>query len=247
FGTIHALPAGTVWFDRPIAAALAGSDELVTEIDLADTESLRAGFAQKSLLPAGQNLRDLMPAEDRAPYEKAMAVLGLPPAAFDRYKPGYAGLMLSMLPVLQQGYSPEDGVEPVLAAHRGAQTRTGALETAAFQLNLFDSMPMAEQLSYLRSTVEASPEMADMLGKMVVEWLDGDADELANLINEQDDDPALLERLLYSRNRTWAGWIARRLDRPGTVFVAVGAGHLAGPGSVQDVLARRGIASSRVQ
>ena len=61
------------------------------------------------------------------------------------------------------------------------------------------------------------------------------------------DDPVLAERLLYRRNANWARWIDERLDRPGTVFLAVGAGHLAGTQSVQDKLAELGIATARVQ
>jgi uncharacterized protein len=56
-----------------------------------------------------------------------------------------------------------------------------------------------------------------------------------------------MELLLTNRNRAWAEWIAARLDKPGVVFMAVGAGHLAGEQSVQAQLAARGIASSRVQ
>ena len=52
-------------------------------------------------------------------------------------------------------------------------------------------------------------------------------------------DPVLRERLLTSRNANWAGWIEQRLEQPGTVFIAVGAGHLAGEGSVQDHLRER--------
>jgi uncharacterized protein YbaP (TraB family) len=83
---------------------------------------------------------------------------------------------------------------------------------------------------------------------MVKAWSEGDADRLAALMNESmKDDPALAERLLYARNRNWAQWIDDRLDQPGTVFMAVGAGHLAGKESVQDALATRGIQSVRVQ
>ena len=49
------------------------------------------------------------------------------------------------------------------------------------------------------------------------------------------------------RNERWAEWVARRLETPGTVFVAVGAGHLAGEVSVQAMLAERGLATERVQ
>jgi uncharacterized protein YbaP (TraB family) len=41
--------------------------------------------------------------------------------------------------------------------------------------------------------------------------------------------------------------VRERLHKPGTVFVAVGAGHLAGKGSVQAQLAAAGISAQRVQ
>jgi hypothetical protein len=53
--------------------------------------------------------------------------------------------------------------------------------------------------------------------------------------------------LLTRRNARWAEWIDARLDRPGTVFLAVGAGHLAGRDSVQAMLEKRGIKAKRVQ
>ena len=82
---------------------------------------------------------------------------------------------------------------------------------------------------------------------MVAEWKRGNPDKLADLINEQEDDPALMEALLVNRNRIWADWIKARMDKPGTVFIAVGAGHLAGRDSVQDFLTAKGFAITRVQ
>jgi uncharacterized protein len=49
------------------------------------------------------------------------------------------------------------------------------------------------------------------------------------------------------RNAAWAEWVDRRMDQPGTVLVAVGAGHLAGEDSVQRMLADRGLQATRVQ
>jgi uncharacterized protein YbaP (TraB family) len=37
------------------------------------------------------------------------------------------------------------------------------------------------------------------------------------------------------------------MEQPGTVFMAVGAGHLAGKDSVQDLLAKKGIKSEKVK
>ena len=66
-------------------------------------------------------------------------------------------------------------------------------------------------------------------------------------MNAEESDAGLTELLLTQRNKAWADWIKARLDKPGTVFMAVGAGHLAGPGSVQDQLSARGLAATRLQ
>ena len=58
--------------------------------------------------------------------------------------------------------------------------------------------------------------------------------------------PESYRRLFAERNARWAGWIAQRLQHPGTVFVAVGAGHLAGRDSVQLKLAQAGVRSARI-
>ena len=52
---------------------------------------------------------------------------------------------------------------------------------------------------------------------------------------------------MKKRNAAWAEWVAKRLGQPGTIMVAVGAGHLAGKDSVQRLLQARGVRATRVQ
>jgi hypothetical protein len=52
--------------------------------------------------------------------------------------------------------------------------------------------------------------------------------------------------LRTNRNRDWTAWLIERLEKPGTVLFAVGAGHLAGPESVQQMLATRGLEAQRI-
>jgi uncharacterized protein YbaP (TraB family) len=58
--------------------------------------------------------------------------------------------------------------------------------------------------------------------------------------------PPLYEALITRRNRNFAAWLAQRLDRPGTVLFAIGAGHLAGRVSVQSMLESRGLHVQRI-
>ena len=75
------------------------------------------------------------------------------------------------------------------------------------------------------------------MDKMVDDWSRGDPDALAREMNKGlKDSPEVAKALLTDRNKQWAGWIAERMRTPGTVFIAVGAGHLAGANSVQEQL-----------
>jgi uncharacterized protein YbaP (TraB family) len=248
FGTVHILPKEVVWYDREIADALTSADTFVSEIpmDPASEAAMQQMAMSKAMLPAGTTLRSLLTEEQTAAYEAALGGLGVPPVAFDQMKPWMAGLTVSMLPLLQQGYSPESGVEKVLLGKVG-DARQDALETVEFQLGIFDSLPQDAQIAYLMEAVDDVDEAKSFLDSMVTEWAEGDADGLAALMNEGMDDPVLAEKLLFQRNANWAEWIETRLATPGTVFIAVGAGHLAGEKSVQDYLAKREITVERIQ
>ncbi len=248
FGTIHLLPKGIEWYDGKLATAFEQSKELVTEIpETSDGQTMNV-MLKYGMLPAGQTLRAQMSADERTKYEGAMTGLGLPPGAFDRYKPWFAAVALAVLPLQKAGYSMENGIENQLDKRNKAlgRPRTG-LETLDFQLGIFDGFSPEVQKTYLFSVIDALPTITTDIDKMVQSWSKGDVDALAALLNDDSDDPAIYDALLVQRNKNWAVWIDDRLDQPGAVFIAVGAGHLGGKDSVQTLLGKRGIKVTRVQ
>jgi uncharacterized protein YbaP (TraB family) len=248
FGTVHMLPMEVDWYKDDIAAALTASDTLVTEIpmDMGSEARMQQVAMQKAMLPEGTTLRSLLSEDQVAAYEGALGDLSLPAAAFDRLEPWMVGLTLTTLPLLKEGYSPDSGVEKVLLSKIGEKPQD-ALETVEFQLGIFDSLPQEKQIDFMMEAVGDIDEAKTMLDKMVAEWIEGDADGLADLMNEGLEDAEIAEALLYSRNANWTDWIDTRLDEPGTVFIAVGAGHLAGAKSVQQMLAERDVPVERVR
>ena len=83
---------------------------------------------------------------------------------------------------------------------------------------------------------------------MLAAWTRGDEKAIAKTFDGADElTPRLRAVLLDQRNASWATWLAERLARPGTILVAVGAGHLAGKDSVQAKLGERGLKVTRVQ
>ncbi|WP_198045726.1 TraB/GumN family protein [Novosphingobium aquimarinum] len=248
FGTVHILPPDIDWFNGPVAEAFDHSDQLVTEIIDPGPARMSALITEKATRLPGSTLRDTLEPEDRAEYEAALTDLAVPVTAFDRFEAWYAAVGLSTLPLMQLGYATDNGVEKALVARgdKRAMAHIG-LETPDYQIGLFDTLPEPTQERYLASVLDQLPTIKTDLAAMVDSWKKGDADELAALINDAESDAELLEILLIRRNRAWAGWIGKRLEQPGTVFIAVGAGHLAGVGSVQDQLAATGIEAKRVQ
>jgi uncharacterized protein YbaP (TraB family) len=247
FGTVHALPDGTEWFKPHVKAAFEASDELVTEISMQDLDAVGSAMADKAYLPAGENLRDLLGKDDREAFEAGLVSLGIPVTTFDRYKPWSAAFYLSLLPVQTAGFDPNQGVDVKLTQMAAPGMKHTALETAAFQIGLFDSLPDEVQREYLREVIKSIPDIGSQIRQIAASWVKGDTQELARIYEGDDTDPVLHQRLIVDRNVTWAGWIKQRLDQPGTVFVAVGAGHLVGAGDVQDQLKKLGVKSARVR
>jgi uncharacterized protein YbaP (TraB family) len=249
FGTIHILKPGLSWFDEEIKAAFDKSDELVTEIINDDPEAIRAKSMALGVNAAGPGLSEKLADKDRAAYQAAMKELGLPVEAFERLDPWMASMVLAMLPLVKRGYDPNAGADKVLEASAIAERKQrSALETIDEQLSIFDSMPAESQIALLNAMVAELPKVETMIAEMVGSWATGKPDELAALMNRSDSmTPELNKLLLTDRNARWAEKLDARMDRPGTVFVAVGAGHLAGKDSVQDMLKARGFKVERVE
>jgi len=158
-------------------------------------------------------------------------------------------MTLSIAPLQKLGYDPQSGAERTITdAAKAANKELVGLETAEQQLGYFDTMPADLQVKYLVSTVNEYKNVGPLLDKMVAKWSAGDPDGLGATMNEEmRKTPEIGKLLLTDRNVRWADWISARMAKPGTVFVAVGAGHLAGPDSVQAYLAKHNLKAERIQ
>ena len=166
----------------------------------------------------------------------------------DAVEPWLVAIHLSIAPLEELGYRQDIGVEKTLetAAH-GAGKAVIGLETVQQQLGFFDQLPPKVQVAYLATTVDELPKAEKEFAALMRHWLRGEPDKLARLMDDSiRSTPELAKPLLFDRNARWADWIAHRLDQPGSVFVAVGAGHLAGKGSVIDLLQGRGLTARRL-
>lgn len=247
FGTVHLLRPDLEWQSDAFEAAFDGADTLVLEVDVkseAAQARLMTDFMMRGLYEDGRTLRSVLTPADQLVIEAALDSVGLPLDAVNAFKPWLAAVNLSTMKLQADGYQADAGVETLLDAEaRAAGKRFAFLEDISDQAEAFDGLSEDAQIDFLYQTallIEDSPRMLDLL---VAEWADGDMDGIATLVASPDasglGDEAY-EAILVRRNARWVPQIEAMLDRPGQIFIAVGAGHLAGPDSVITMLRQRG-------
>jgi uncharacterized protein YbaP (TraB family) len=250
FGSVHWLKPNFGWFDDQVRAAFDRADTLVLEtppVPPAEAQRTQDAIGKTS---DGPTLPDRLPDAYRPKLAAALAELGYPAGAFDRVKPWLAATTLSVLPLKRRGYDAAAGVEAVLtkAAQAAGKPITG-LEPRIQQLGYFDTLPEDAQMAMLKRQLDNMDTTGDSTDAVLTAWTAGDAAALGRIIDadQRASSAAFGKAILTDRNRRWAGWIAERMKRPGTVFMAVGVGHLAGRDTVQRALAERGLVARRVR
>ncbi|HJQ18171.1 MAG TPA: TraB/GumN family protein [Allosphingosinicella sp.] len=248
FGTFHLLDGKSEWFNDEVKTAFDAAQEVDLEVVMPDNPAdLQPLIMKYALDTSGKKLSDRLSPEAKKTLDAQIAAAGLPPGALEMFKPWFAAVTLTSLQAQKLGLNGDNGPEAVLTkAARAAGKPVRQLESVEQQLAMLDALPEAEQVKFLEETLKESEALDQELPKLIKAWSDGDSVKLAALLNEGlGDDPLLYKALLSDRNARWADWTVARLAKPGTVLVAVGAGHLAGKDSVLDTLAKRGIKSER--
>lgn len=248
FGTIHVLPAGIQWLDGPVRQAFDAADTLVLEVVTGDRGEMAKALQSLAVDADGPPLSQKLDAATLARYRALLGSLSISPDTLESFHPWYAAVFLSVAPLQKLGYSTEAGVEDVLKrAATDSAKRVQAFETVDQQLGYFAALPEPVQLRYLSITIDEASKAEDEINRMTRDWSAGRVESLGQELNASLDRlPEVAEALLFKRNERWATWITERMRYPGTVFIAVGAGHLVGDRSVQAELAKQGLHARRI-
>lgn len=228
FGTFHALDGSTNWFKDGVKSAFQASDQLVLETVLPKPGAFSI---PRTAVPA----------------RHLTAGAGLaPPASFA------ASTQMVMNAGRRRGMSAAQGADAALRlAAEGSGKPVAGLESFEFQINMFSSLrppTSAQQPTPAQAQDPASmAALSAALAQLQDAWVRGDMTTFVPMLEQMRlQSPEAYRTMFAERNARWASWIAGRLDQPGTVFVAVGAGHLAGSDSVQSQLAAIGVGSYRI-
>ena len=221
FGTFHALDGRSQWFGKHVRDAFEQSDELVLE----------------TLVPEGPQ-----PAQSMAPTSlRARSVI--PSASF------LATTRMAINAGRSQGMQVGNGADMVLRHVAEAEGKpVEGLETLQLQIDMFSRLPAtpAPRAGQPVATDGSMDGLSKAMGDMQAAWKRGDQSVFVRMLGQlQQASPDTYRMMFTERNERWADWVRARMQTPGTVFVAVGAGHLAGPDSLLVKLAARGIPSQR--
>lgn len=243
YGTIHLRKAGSAWGGPTAERALAEAQEVWTEIDMDPAkEGAMQGLVVRYGIDAARPLSSKVTPARWTQIQTAAASFGLPAANLEPMKPWLASLTFSVMPMMKAGYDPAAGVDRSIdrISRAGGKTMR-AFETAEQQLQFFANFSEQMQVQMLYESLDEMEKGVEGLAAMERAWEKGDDRALADemVAPMAKDYPQLYDVLLKRRNAAWVEVLSNELKGSGVDFVAVGAAHLAGPDSVQALLAAR--------
>jgi uncharacterized protein YbaP (TraB family) len=244
FGTIHLIPKADLVFSEYVVSAIGSVDYIVFEIDMKEMTNFRTQLSllTKSMMPGGMTLAQLLSEEDYAFVRTSFEQSGLPWAMVERLKPMFSASLLSdgeKGPVM--GNTQLTSVEmEIWKLAKKRKLPSAGLETAAYQMSVFDSIPYAFQARLLVETLRGGQVGADDFASLVSMYQQQDIDAMQRTISDSGAASALYEDvLLFQRNRNWIP-VMRDIMRRQPAFFAVGAGHLGGASGVIALLRKEG-------
>lgn len=251
FGTIHLLPDNMQWRSAKFDKAVENSQQLVVEtiVDDKDPTKLMSVLASMGFAKGLPPLVDRVPPEKRAALETAMAKSKVPTPVYNQMKTWTAAFLLLGDQFKGMGLKGGEGVEAVLRNTFTTEGKPiGELETNAQQLGFFDALPEQAQVQLLLGALDDSHNADQEFAGMLKSWVNGDVDGIARTFDRDlGASPVLQQALIRQRNANWSKWIEQRMAKPGSIMIAVGAGHLAGNDSVIAMLQKDGYRVRRVQ
>lgn len=242
FGTIHIIAAEDFLLTDSTQAAFHRCKEIAFEIDMDEMDNIAAllPLLMKAFMRNGTTLRDLLSTEDYNLVKSRFSEMGLPVFMLERVKPMFLSSMLTGQGEDSSGMSNTKSYEmELLQMARDADKPVHGLETAAYQMSMFDSIPYKAQAEMLVQTLKAAPSENDEMDQLVAMYKAQDLVGLQQMMESESGIGEYQHLLLDQRNANWIPVMSRMMkDEP--VFFAVGAGHLAGEKGVIALLRRQG-------
>lgn len=269
FGTIHMIPQKDFFWPPNTQESLDQCERLTLEIDMANLEDNVAAqmtMMMNIFMKNGVTLPKLLTEEEYKMVQDHFANgnLPLPQVMLDKIKPMFLSMMVSeefdffgggLLGGGEEGdddnteeKTDDEGIASYemefMKIAKEKELKTAGLETAEYQMSIFDSIPYKAQAKMLVDAIVAEQDtlqdMSNQMDDMINKYKTQDLQALYTMLSSEAAGLQDYEDvLLIQRNRNWIPIMKAQMKEMPTFF-AVGAGHLAGPEGVLELLKAQG-------
>ena len=252
YGTIHIIPEKDFFMTDATIESFNKSKQVAFEIDLDEMSNpfKMIGMMGGMMMKNNTTLKDLLEEEDyKRVHRYILDSMGLPPfmaGMMEKVKPMFLSEMVGMdMSSMDKGSMgmDESSTSYEMEFNEMAKERemeTKGLETMAYQLSIFDSIPYKDQAQMLMDAIDnGGDEEAEALDELTQMYVNQDINGLNKMINGDADLSNYTQILLVNRNKNWIP-IMGKMAKKKTTFFAVGAGHLPGKEGVIRLLRAEG-------
>lgn len=244
YGTIHMIGKEDFFLTDSTRSAIDRAKLVTFEINMEEMMNLPAQFnlMMKSFMSDGKTLKDLISKEDYALVKAHFDKQGLPIFLFERMKPMFLTVFADM--DLSGGLGGDGSMVSyemeIMEIAEQQKKKMAGLETAEYQMSMFDSIPYEDQAKMLVETIKSSDVENDQFDQMVKLYKSQDIVGMVSMMGEEDAGLGGHEDLLLNqRNRNWIPIMGEMMMKQPSFF-AVGAGHLGGDQGVVSLLRKEG-------
>lgn len=245
YGTIHMIGKADFFLTDATRQSLEKARQVAFEIDMEDMMDFTKlmPLMMKAFMANDTTLSDLLSEEDYALVQAHFEEIGLPLMFLERIKP----MFLSALGG-EDMFSMGSGEDSQVVSYemefmQMAQQRNlpiEGLETAEFQMSMFDSIPYKVQARMLVESIKSEDTGGGQFAQMVELYKNQDLQGMQAMMKDEASGIGGYEDLLLvRRNRNWIP-VMGEMMKVSPTFFAVGAGHLGGDEGVVALLREAG-------
>lgn len=248
FGTIHVGKDGFYPLDAEASRALLDSKTLVLELDIRQDVPFQKALARHGRYADGDVVQNHLSPATLNKMMPALAKAGLSLQSVQHYKPWLIANLLVGTELDLHGFQRSQAVEYALLAAAQKQEKTvHELESAEYQLSLFEMLDARQQEQYLAETLTdlASGSSLKKSQALIDAWSSADAPGIKaawqSATTGDSISAGFMQRvLLGKRNPEMVANIERIMQQDQVAFVGVGLLHLVGDDGLPQLLKRRG-------
>ncbi len=243
YGTIHMIAKNDFFLTDSTRAVIGRAGQVTFEIDMEDMNDMskQLSLLMDAMMEDGKTLRDLLSEEDYKIVKAHFDKMGLPLMFLERMKPMFLTVFAGM-DMSPQAMATGEMVSYEMEIMKLAQDRDkeiGGLETAEYQMSMFDSIPYQAQADMLVESIKSTEAGEEEFAQMVELYKKQDIAGMTTMMSEDEGIGEYEDLLLVQRNKNWIPVMGKMMmDQP--TFFAVGAGHLGGDNGVVALLRQDG-------